>query len=229
MVSTALQSTPAATSELAIAAVNGMIGQAGQGKIVKVLNIDVREVNGEYIAVAMIQIDEPENEQNKDETPESKQAQEKIIGSKEDPDRFVSDPYYLHAHMSEAQRAIPDAGADIAPEQANDAQTPYVEETANQNREDRNVDTILEPETLTPAEEDLSEKVMTDFNEAEAVAAYNVDPREITAERLADKPLEDMNERELRALKAEVEQKLKETGPDPAPAADDSQTPGMAA
>ena len=73
-----IKSNPSASSELAIAAVNGLIGQEGNGKKVKVMNIDVREENGEYIAVAVIEVEELEAEQKKQEQP--KPEEETRIG-----------------------------------------------------------------------------------------------------------------------------------------------------
>lgn len=183
MQTTAIQSAPAPNEQAAIAAVNGLIGDVGRGRRVKIVNLDVREVDGLWVAIAFLEIldDEPQDKPEDEREKEHHQTGAGSGANSEQERDFGVDIYYLRGHISEAGRAMADAAEGVVP---GNEPVPYVQEMAEADAQARRREMYEEEQWESEfavgnvgasSSEDLSSMVQNDFNQAEtAVEAVPV-------------------------------------------------------
>lgn len=174
MQTTSFTSAPSATAELATVNLNAIIGQAGGGGQVKVINTGVQEVEkGVFVATAYVEIIEAEPEPAKDENKMS--VQDRIGGEKEQPEDGIVHIYYLQNHPeSLAERSIPDVSGELIQNDGtplNIAQAEERVDVEDRRAENINDDILLGPDSLGGSADDMAEKVITDFNDETAVIA----------------------------------------------------------
>jgi len=211
MQTTAIQSDVFATAEAASASVGGLAGRMGGGGEVRVISVNVREVEGGFIAVASIQILDPEIEpgqeadENADGERPSKEIEKALNGGAE-----MGIYYPMYSDSIGRVSAIPEEADDALGEAQTDFTPLYVDDLLEQkaakseSHDSANL-SELEPGPLverpSEAELELSDKLKADFYVAEEANADILD-----RERLAW---------EEKTLQEELARKTSETEPAP--------------
>ena len=226
MIQTSLSSSPCASAELAQAALNALIDQAGQGGEVTILSMVVNDIDGVWIASAVVRVEIP-----------AKTADEKAVND-EDIDRIRNEaalsrensfivPYYLLPHEpSIADRSIP-ADLENTDMSTSSPPAPEPEPPASENR-DENADSAEplkgEKEEFSGEASALADKVIHEFNSNEGAsepppAKDNPASTQDVSRREEDKapPHFDENEKRVKDEDAEAPPPAPETLPRAAP------------
>lgn len=181
METTTIRSAVHPTAELAGANVGMPDAIAGKGKSARITKTDVVEVEGGFVAIAYVQIEELEGAEELPVAEETTQA-----GSGESEGGMASGAGYIAA--LQPSRIFPatnqppvDLEAPQLPDEASlseMADRAYEEEQARALEDTPQSDTLLGPDTLTDKADDLSEMLQNDFEAAEKSDA-TLDPATI--------------------------------------------------
>ena len=170
------QSMPCVSEDIARANVSSMLTRVATEKGgVKLINIEIKESNGMFIAVATYEVTEPEKENKEEE----KQGEGDSKNSRKPEGQNDDDDPLLYAAMQNRQLQ----NGELLPEQENaanftrDPDVP-VHDTRNDSYNDGTAPMIKEailvsptvppPDAVLADAEDLEKQVKTDFNEPSA-------------------------------------------------------------
>lgn len=178
MVQTALSSTPCASAELAQAALNALLDQAGRDGEIVVLSMMVNEVDGLWIASAVVRIDEPERAAQSDEDVQNENERIRQQAAESRSQDFAV-PYYILPHeASVADRSFP---VDLEDANVPDEGPPMpviAEDNAitEEDQRSRANDEGFQPlkgelEPVSKEADALAETMLKDFNADDSVAA----------------------------------------------------------
>lgn len=176
MATTAFQSPPCASEDIASTYVDGLIAQAGRGGAeVKVLGIQVIEIDGMWVATASIEVVPPEDGAEEDAPKVSVQDRPEAEPEPEDANGI----YYLQNHLpSVAEEAIPDQFEELVEFEPSDH--PANLDTAEDNvffnnpNDVRDEDTVSIDAPISDSAEALAVQLLEDYNEEAAPAPSRV-------------------------------------------------------
>ncbi len=199
------QSMPCVSEDLARAQVASMMTQlTSEKKQVRLINIDIRESNGMFIAVATYEVTELLDEVKEEDKKGEGDSQN--TGNPEEEDHDAEGAVLHHTlHPHEIVQQAPDLkNGDLPPAQSEPTAFEPVTQTNLTEPAQEVALPPTGPDALQPDAEFLADKMKDDFVEAET---YNVDESELIAERAASATA-GMNAEEMAALKAEIDKKL---------------------
>jgi hypothetical protein len=188
MQTSSFQSMPCVNEDLARSQVAYMLTQiASEKKNVRLINIDIRESNGMFIAVAIYETIEIEDKVKKEQDEKKRENDNRDPNNPEDEDKYAEDAV-LYTGVNGLQ--IPPNSTEIPKGELLPSQT---EPTAFEPKGQSNLVAAPEPEPLPPppAGQDalkpdegfLADKMKDDFAVAETPHTYNVDEHALVAER----------------------------------------------
>lgn len=214
MQTSTFQSMPCVNEDLARAQVASMLTQmASEKKNVRLINVDVRESNGLFIAVATYETIELQDQLKKEEDEKKRDDDNRDTDSPDEQDRDA-EGMVLHTGVNGVQVAADGtvlAKGELPPSQTEPA---AFEPTGQSNlvaapEADPLPPPPVGPEALKPDEEFLAEKMKDDFAVAETPHTYNVDEHALVAER-AVSATAGLTPQQMEDLKVEIERKLDE-------------------